>query len=182
MKCGGWIAFGCWLTALMGGVGFLSAHQFTPGQSGTVPPHLSEPEPGARETKRPRLMMFVHPHCPCSPVSLRNFAKVIAGTGAEAVIYVTAENLAETPNGRVARVCAAELRADSDGAIAKRFGAMTSGHVLLYAADGRLVFEGGITDGRGHEGDNPGLRAVTARLSGTEDEPVSFPVFGCPLN
>ncbi len=181
MKCGGWIAFGCWLAALVGGVGFLSAHQFTPGQSGPAPRQLSEAETGTKRAERPRVMMFVHPHCPCSPVSLRNFAKAVAGTGAEAIIYVTAEDPAATPNGRVARVCAAELRADPDGAVAKRFGAMTSGHVLLYGADGRLVFEGGITDGRGHEGDNPGLRAVTARLSGTENEPVSFPVFGCPL-
>ena len=45
-------------------------------------------------------------------------------------------------------------------------GATTSGHVLLYDAGGVLRFAGGITDGRGHEGDNAGLDAALALLRG----------------
>jgi len=126
--------------------------------------------------------MFVHPYCPCTPASLRNFGSVLAETGCEGRIYVVAGDPASTPNGRAAAgLAGAESRADIDGAVARQFGARTSGHVFLYAADGRLLFEGGITDGRGREGESPGRRAVMVRVSGKETAPVSFPVFGCPL-
>lgn len=171
-------ALGCWLVVLVGGVGLLAAHQFDPGASGTAPHQWPEPAPAGRF----RVVMFVHPHCPCTPAALRNFAALVKSARCEAVIYVVADEPAHTPNGRAAaQVAGAECRADLDGFAARRFGAMTSGHVFLCAPDGRLTFEGGITEGRGHEGDNPALRAVIARLTGTEDALASFPVFGCPL-
>ena len=69
---------------------------------------------------------------------------------------------------------------DADGVEAARFGAKTSGQALLYAADGRLLFHGGLTPSRGHEGDNEGLRRVTAILDGKAARDES-PVFGCSL-
>ncbi len=171
-------ALGSWLAVLVGGLYLLAAHQFTPGPSGTVSRQWPEPA----HSTIPRAVMFVHPHCPCTPTSLRNFAALVARERCEAVIYVVAGASDGTPNGRAAaNVPKAECRPDPDGSVAKRFGAMTSGHVFLYSPNGQLVFEGGITDGRGHEGENPGLWAASARLSGTEGTPVSFPVFGCTL-
>ncbi|MDY3561242.1 hypothetical protein R5W23_002517 [Gemmata sp. JC673] len=172
------VALVSWLTVLVGGIYLLAAHQFTPGPSGTVLHRWPE----ATAEARPRAVMFIHPHCPCTPASLRNFAALIAGNRCTAEIYVVANEPAGTPNGRAAaQVSGAACHADSDGRVAKRFGAMTSGHVFLYSPNGQLVFEGGITDGRGHEGENPGLRAATARVSGTESTLASFPVFGCTL-
>ena len=34
---------------------------------------------------------------------------------------------------------------DAGGKLAQRFGVLTSGHVLLYDTDGRLLYSGGIT-------------------------------------
>jgi hypothetical protein len=70
---------------------------------------------------------------------------------------------------------------DPGGCEAARFGAQTSGDVLLYGADARLLFRGGITPGRGHVGDNPGWDAIIRLISGGSTSLSEAPVFGCPL-
>jgi hypothetical protein len=70
---------------------------------------------------------------------------------------------------------------DPEGALARRFGASTSGQTLLYNAGGRLVFNGGITAARGHSGDNNGRQAIVALLQGASPEQNITPVFGCSL-
>jgi hypothetical protein len=68
---------------------------------------------------------------------------------------------------------------DRDGTEAARFGARTSGHVVLYDSNDRLLFAGGITESRGHAGDNMGRREVERALA---TEPALFTrheVFGC---
>jgi hypothetical protein len=45
---------------------------------------------------------------------------------------------------------------DQGGRKAHRFDVEGSGHVLLYAPSGKLLFSGGITASRGGEGDNAG--------------------------
>jgi len=51
---------------------------------------------------------------------------------------------------------------------------------LLYDISGRLVFDGGITSARGHQGDNAGRSAISALLTGQHDVVVrATPVFGC---
>src|SRR4029077_7831910 len=74
---------------------------------------------------------------------------------------------------------------DANGADSMALGATTSGAVALYDAGGTLRFTGGITDGRGHEGDNEGLDAVLSVLrdetSRAATATMSTPVFGCPL-
>ncbi len=70
---------------------------------------------------------------------------------------------------------------DVDGHEAQRFHAHTSGETLLYNASGKLLFQGGITGRRGHEGDNAG-RAACLSLLTSERAPLSHaPVFGCAL-
>jgi hypothetical protein len=49
---------------------------------------------------------------------------------------------------------------DPDCVEARRFGAETSGHTFLFGADGRLLFNGGITASRGRSGNNAGERAM----------------------
>lgn len=68
---------------------------------------------------------------------------------------------------------------DVEGKEAARFGAETSGHVMLYDKASRLIFSGGITGARGRIGDNPGARAVIAHLMGNSNERAGSPTFGC---
>lgn len=70
---------------------------------------------------------------------------------------------------------------DHNGVEARRFHADTSGLVLLYGADGRLLFRGGITPGRGHEGDSAGKAAIVALLQGHAPRQIHSAVFGCSL-
>lgn len=70
---------------------------------------------------------------------------------------------------------------DLHGAEAERFGATTSGMTLLFSRAGEVVFSGGITASRGHEGDNAGKAAVLAGLLGQPSGTRTTPTFGCPL-
>jgi glyoxylase-like metal-dependent hydrolase (beta-lactamase superfamily II) len=70
---------------------------------------------------------------------------------------------------------------DPDGLEAERFGAKTSGHVLVYDSAGRLLFSGGITGSRGHEGDNDGSDSVLRLLTHGPPPRRHTLVFGCPI-
>src|SRR4029078_12925735 len=65
--------------------------------------------------------------------------------------------------------------------VAARLGATTSGHVLVYGADGALLFSGGITSARAHEGDSIGQNAIVRALYGGKPPIDQTPVFGCGL-
>ena len=67
----------------------------------------------------------------------------------------------------------------------KRFGALTSGQVLVYDEDGDLVFRGGLTSARGHEGESVGNRALVSFALDpprSNEVPASSEVFGCSLS
>jgi len=82
---------------------------------------------------------------------------------------------------RAAVIPGVDLTRDDDGAEARRFGAATSGQTVVYDGDGHLLFSGGITAARGHEGDNAGRSAIVSLLASRGAEPTSTPVFGCSL-
>ena len=52
--------------------------------------------------------------------------------------------------------------------------------MLLYAPDGRLLYSGGTTGGRGRTGDNAGRAAILNALADRDAE-ATAPVFGCSL-
>ena len=70
---------------------------------------------------------------------------------------------------------------DDSGHEARLFRAETSGEVVLYGADGRLRFQGGLTLGRGIMGENSGCAAVRAILSHQSPWLAHAPVYGCRL-
>jgi hypothetical protein len=73
------------------------------------------------------------------------------------------------------------VSADENGSDAARFGVTTSGEALLYAADGKLLFHGGITPSRGHEGDNAGRSAIASIIQCHPANYTQSAVFGCSL-
>jgi hypothetical protein len=76
---------------------------------------------------------------------------------------------------------------DTHGEIARKFAAVTSGETLLYSSDGNLLFAGGITESRGHIGDNAGRSTIESvvmaerQVPSTQPAPAHTPVYGCPL-
>jgi hypothetical protein len=79
------------------------------------------------------------------------------------------------------RIPGVAVVSDAGGVEAARFGAATSGQTLLYDSKGGLLFSGGITSARAHEGDNDGLSAIQSLVVSAGADRSSTPVFGCPL-
>jgi hypothetical protein len=73
------------------------------------------------------------------------------------------------------------LRLDPTGDERRRFGARVSGEVFAFDDRGRRVFHGGLTPGRGHQGDAPGQRRLEELARGGGHEACDSPVFGCLL-
>jgi hypothetical protein len=135
------------------------------------------------------LLVIAHPHCPCTRATVEELAKIMArakGSVDARVVFVIPRGLdqewAETDLYRAASaIPGVHTYLDSNGEIAGRFGAATSGQALLYGADGRLQFAGGITPGRGHGGDNAGSDAIVSIIDSRSAILASTPVFGCGL-
>jgi hypothetical protein len=135
------------------------------------------------------IAVFVHPECPCSAATVSALDKIMARAGGKVKGYV----FGVMPEGAPADWKSSGLLAtargipglsvvdDEKGALARRFGAMTSGQVVMYDASGARVFSGGITEGRGHEGPNAGAATVEALLKGRGGKAPDTPVFGCSL-
>jgi hypothetical protein len=87
---------------------------------------------------------------------------------------------------KIAELPGAKIRWDDEGRETRRFGVTTSGDVRLYSPSGLLLFRGGITGSRGHEGDNNGLSDLLVAMNTTgaaayEAAAVRSPVFGCTI-
>lgn len=137
-----------------------------------------------------RLVMFVHPQCPCSRASVEELSRLMAACGGkirgEVYVFhpdVEADEWSDTwIRQHAALIPDVDVITDRNAAVARSYSASTSGQVMLYDAAGDLLFSGGITAGRGHEGDNPGRSAIVELVSGAAaEELIEAPVFGCPL-
>jgi hypothetical protein len=135
------------------------------------------------------LVMLAHPRCPCTRSSIDELAHIMArcqGRASAHVLFFQPADAAADWQATdlwhsASAIPGVYVVADVEGAEAKRFGAATSGHVLLFAPDGRCLFSGGITMSRGHAGDNVGRSTVLALLAGGSPDLTVVPVFGCPL-
>lgn len=177
-----------WLLLALFALGWTEKIDGAAGRAAHPPPHLQKLALAALDPSKPTLIMLVHPQCPCSRASLTELNRLAALCPNKASLCVLflrpagcPEAFADTDLRRQAEAIPSVLAlTDDNGDAARRFGAATSGETLLYAADGRLLFHGGLTGSRGHEGDNAGLSAVTAWLHGGSG-PSQAPVYGCPM-
>jgi hypothetical protein len=180
---------GIWIAAVAFGLGFLLRYESTPGRVGIVGASWPATSALPRSGTNPTLVMLAHPKCPCTRASLGELAQIIAETQGRLTAYV----LFTKPLGAGANWDDTELRrsaaaipgitvvTDADGSEARRFGAETSGHTLLFDSHGALLFSGGITASRGHAGRNAGESAIIAAVNGGRNDSGGTPVFGCSL-
>ncbi|AFE03485.1 hypothetical protein COCOR_00431 [Corallococcus coralloides DSM 2259] len=186
----GWLmlAGALWLGGIGTGVVALARYSMTPGVAPVTAATWPEGTRLTRGSGRPVLVMLAHPKCTCTRASLAELAEVMAHVGGRAeafVLFLRPEGLEDGwEQGELWRTAASipgvTVLSDPDGEEAKRFGATTSGHVVLYGADGRLRFSGGITVARGHVGDSPGREALE-RVLREDGEGGGTPVYGCAL-
>jgi hypothetical protein len=179
-----------WFAACLAGIYAAMGYDYKPGGLGDARSGWPEGTTLEKRAGRPALLFFMHPRCGCTEASVRQLAKVAASRDAEVLVscYVPAEApdrraWAEGPTLRALRqIPKARIRFDPDGAEARRFGAETSGTVLVYDPAGREIFRGGITDRRGGEADNPGIQRLARVLTaGRRAAGAPTPVYGCPL-
>lgn len=178
-----------WLLIIGAGVGLLWNYESTPGAAAATPdrwPAASRIEPAA---DRATLVMLAHPHCPCTRASIGELARLMTQAQGRVTAYVLFVKPQGFSDGWVQSELWASAAAipgvtpvlDDGGGEAGRFHAATSGQTVLYDAAGRLLFSGGITSARGHEGDNAGRAAIVSLLTSDEAEERGTPVYGCPL-
>jgi hypothetical protein len=179
-----------WLVACVGGSAVLLRYSSTAGEKGSA---LSQWPGDSRITPSPgedTLVIAVHPHCPCTRASIVELNDLMLSLKGRVGAYVLVMKPHEFPAGwentdlvsSARRIPDTRVVVDLDGLEAARFGAKTSGQVVLYDGGGRLLFNGGITEGRGHIGDNAGFQRIVSLVkTGRADKNDSL-VFGCPLN
>jgi hypothetical protein len=184
------LLFVLWLVGLGAGLDALWAYSYTPGPAARAPerwPAQSAVRPG---TARPTLIMFLHPLCTCSQASIHELGVLlsrvpagVAGLAVRAVVAGAPDASADASAlaTQAAALPGVEVVVDERGTVAAAFGALVSGQVLVYSEDGALVFSGGMTQARGHQGDNDGLEAAMAVASGRLPRARTTPVFGCLL-
>ena len=177
------------LCAVIVGFVILARYEARPGPTGRPPTQCPEAAAARLDSSRPTLFLFAHPQCPCTRATMSELDRIAAhctGRVRILVYFLSAPELGEEAlHGSLwataSRIPDVEVRADDGGRLARSFGVETSGHLLRYAPEGRLLFEGGITGARGHEGDNVGKTSILAAILGGTPARVSTPVFGCAL-
>jgi hypothetical protein len=138
---------------------------------------------------KPTLLLFAHPHCPCTRASLHELDGLPAETKDKVSVIVVFTVPDGVPAGwekgdlwkLATSIPSLRVIRDPGGREAHRFDVEGSGHVLLYAPSGQLLFSGGITASRGHEGDNAGSSAVVSFILKGHAAINHTPVFGCSL-
>lgn len=178
-----------WVGLVSIGFAVVYRHEATPAPGASVatewPPESSLPRPIAK----PALLMFAHPRCPCTRATVQELSRLVAQSGKRAdamvLFHVTEGQEAEISGSalwqEVVAIPGVKAIADVSGREASFFGPVTSGHTLLYDSYGKLIFEGGITSSRGHEGDNAGRSSIVSALLNETPEAEQTPVFGCAL-
>ena len=185
-----WLAASlAWVIALAAGFGLLWKYKMEPGDAQGAPATWPETSGISASRDHPTLVLFAHPQCPCTRASIAELARLMsrfrgqlsaevvflhpAGVGGDWESTDLWERASAIPGVRTVR--------DDEGLEAARFRATTSGATVMYDAQGRLLFSGGITSSRGHEGDSFGIRRISSLLlTGTADRPDA-PVYGCSL-
>ena len=184
------VAVVLWSAAVVTGIRWIWSYKGTPGTQLSAP--LSWPGSSLLSIDRDRatLMMFVHPLCACTRASLTELREALDTMGRSTAVWIVllspngiARDWDKTNIAHIAdRIPEATIVTDKLGSEADKFGASTSGHVVVYDRAGRLAFSGGITGARGHVGDNDGRRGLILALRDGAIRPNEHPVFGCGLD
>ena len=182
-----------WAVAVVGGEAWMWRYQLTPGAAPAAAPRTWPADaPVPAHPGKPLLLMVAHPQCACTRASLNELRRLVARFEALPVqpdlylsLIVPAGAGAGWIDGPVLRnassIRGVRVVVDPGGRFAERLGATTSGHVLVYGGDGALLFSGGITSARAHEGDSIGQNAIVRALYGGKPPVDRTPVFGCGL-
>jgi hypothetical protein len=179
-----------WLGSVGIGICALQRYSSAPAAEQVPPSVWPSASRLPRTVGKPTLVLVAHPRCPCTRATVHELGVLMARAGA----LVTADVVFVRPTGVASdwertdlwrsanEIPGVTVTTDDSGREAALFHAATSGQVVLFDSAGREIFAGGITESRGHEGDNPGLARILSLLTHGSAERATAPVFGCALN
>ena len=178
-----------WLSAAAVGAWILASYGNAPGGIGQTPERWPADSQIVAPTGRPILVMFAHPQCPCTRASVAELNRLLTRCHEKVTVQVLFIRPPGLPHDwtesalwkNAAEIPGVTVGADSDGAEARRFGAESSGYVVLYDQHGKLLFNGGITSARGEAGDNAGANVIVSLVNDQGGQSGKTPVFGCGL-
>jgi hypothetical protein len=178
-----------WLSGIGTGIVMVLDYENASGSSNPAPTRwvlgTSIPLDATRDT----LIMFAHPRCPCTRASVEELNRLLAQSNGRIDAHVLFFRPPNYPadwshtelRRTVESIPGITVQDDINDVLARKFGAETSGYVLLYNPEGQLLFRGGITGSRGHAGDNAGGSAIISLALGKGTAITQTPVYGCSL-
>lgn len=188
------IAVALWIAAVSLGFVYLLRYEGVAEQSALQvaaagPSEFPENDLLTQNRAGKTLVMFAHPHCPCTHASLGELQLILSACPelkpVQIVFPLPAGANDSWQNGVIVQQAheldGVEVKWDVDESLTKIFAAQNSGHVLLFDAHGKRLFSGGITALRGHPGWNSGRAAIVAIAQNNRGVRESTPIFGCPL-
>ncbi|NUM89352.1 MAG: hypothetical protein HUU37_09125 [Bdellovibrionales bacterium] len=175
-----------WILAVTAGFISLFIWTWSPGKKGSLARAWPRETRLVRHDGRPTLLAFLHSKCPCSDATVSEMELLMPRLAPVLPVRVVLMDQDGESRllPRLRKIPGVEIRMDPSGREAELFGALTGGQVFLYGSSGELLFEGGITPGRGHEGESEGRFRLLAALemSGAGGRALaSAEVYGCPL-
>lgn len=179
-----------WAAAVGAGSAVLWRYAVTDGAAAAPPQRWPAQSSIVRETGRATLVVLAHPRCPCTRATLSELGVLMSRVGPKARAHVLFIRPPGMDSGwektalwqSAASIEGVTVHSDPGGAQAALFDAATSGQVVVYDASGDLIFRGGITGARGHEGDNVGLERALTLINGGRTDGNQSKVFGCALD
>lgn len=184
-----WISAVLWTCAMVCGWIALNRYTYTAEAVAAAPSDWPMDAGLTRTRDRSNLVMFLHPGCPCSRATLTELDRLRSRIGDDCHIQLVmvlsrehGDEWQETPLQRqAAELKDIHLTQDWDGRIAGTFSAGTSGETYLYSPQGKLLFHGGLTMGRGHEGPASGQDQIFDAIHSLTPQFPSNKVYGCRL-
>jgi len=175
-----------WLSLCIFGLYKLAIYEHTPALAKNGP--TMWPDVGLAKGPGYTLVLSIHPQCPCTRATLQELAIALTHCpNLQAyLLFIEPEGVGETwVKSDLWSTCTTfprcSLLVDKAGKLSAAFSAHTSGQSYLYDPAGQLIYSGGITQSRGHAGDNEGLNAIIALANREKSTVKNKPVFGCSL-
>lgn len=182
-----------WLAACVCGSYIAMRSDFQPGALGTSQIHWADGSDLQPCMGQITVLAFLHPRCVCTAATVKQLVWALRQQPQAKLIAVLfsppepheIEGWQDSAYERTLRdkVPGVRIVFDPGGKEAERFGALTSGTLLVYDRQGQEIFRGGITGRRGGEEDNPSLRQFIRALAEDQQNgtPMTTSVFGCSL-
>jgi hypothetical protein len=183
-------ALAVWAAAVVAGFGLLGRYKATAATQPDEPPATWPAESAVPRTPgRPTLVLFAHPHCGCTQATVTELARILSRVKGPLDARVAVVRPDGVPAGwdetalvgRAEAIPGVVVFRDAGGLEPECFAGQASGFTVVYGADGRRLFAGGLTSARGHEGESFGSRRILSLLETGAADRGDAPTFGCAL-